>query len=307
MPNGIAVDRFDPTRPRQNRVLAVTRMLERKGVQYLIEALAGSIVPSRCTWSAMVPTCRRCAGWLRRADSGRVPRCPGEREPRTPRAVRRRGSSPCHPPWRTFHGPARGDGRRVWILTTAGTGCAEAVGDCAELVAAADIGATRAALARLIADPVHAAQWARPGAAHREPLRARSSGSPLRRANRYRRPLRARPGTSASPCHALRPARHGRLGDRTTLGRAATGIPEGGASMLPNMSSSAPPSRERRPCALSGPAPGGVHVPGPGAELLRVPGGLPDFAGPDLPGAARGCAGGCCRSATPFGRRRPGL
>jgi len=41
IPNGIDLDRFDPTRPRERQVLVVTRMVERKGVQYLIDALAG--------------------------------------------------------------------------------------------------------------------------------------------------------------------------------------------------------------------------------------------------------------------------
>ena len=39
IPNGINVDKFNPSRPKQNRVLIVTRMFERKGVQYLLKAL----------------------------------------------------------------------------------------------------------------------------------------------------------------------------------------------------------------------------------------------------------------------------
>ena len=41
IPNGIDLDRFDPSRPRKRQALVVTRMVERKGVQFLIEALAG--------------------------------------------------------------------------------------------------------------------------------------------------------------------------------------------------------------------------------------------------------------------------
>jgi len=41
IPNGIDTNRFDPNRPRKRQVLVVTRMVERKGVQYLIEALSG--------------------------------------------------------------------------------------------------------------------------------------------------------------------------------------------------------------------------------------------------------------------------
>ncbi|GJL54891.1 MAG: 1,2-diacylglycerol 3-glucosyltransferase [Nitrospirales bacterium] len=39
IPNGINIDRFNPNRPKLNRVLIVTRMFERKGVQYLLKAL----------------------------------------------------------------------------------------------------------------------------------------------------------------------------------------------------------------------------------------------------------------------------
>jgi glycosyltransferase involved in cell wall biosynthesis len=39
IPNGIETDRFLPNLPKARRVLIVTRMFERKGVQYLIEAL----------------------------------------------------------------------------------------------------------------------------------------------------------------------------------------------------------------------------------------------------------------------------
>jgi glycosyltransferase involved in cell wall biosynthesis len=39
IPNGIDTDRFNPHRDRKRQVLVVTRMVERKGVQYLIDAL----------------------------------------------------------------------------------------------------------------------------------------------------------------------------------------------------------------------------------------------------------------------------
>jgi glycosyltransferase involved in cell wall biosynthesis len=41
IPNGIDPGRFTPDRPKKPRILAVSRIVERKGVQYLIEALAG--------------------------------------------------------------------------------------------------------------------------------------------------------------------------------------------------------------------------------------------------------------------------
>src|SRR5687767_12094347 len=45
IPNGIDPARFAPDRPKQPMILAVARMLERKGVQYLIQALAGLDAP----------------------------------------------------------------------------------------------------------------------------------------------------------------------------------------------------------------------------------------------------------------------
>ena len=41
VPNGFEATRYDPTRPRTKRVLAVARMIESKGLQYLLEALRG--------------------------------------------------------------------------------------------------------------------------------------------------------------------------------------------------------------------------------------------------------------------------
>ncbi|WP_447968539.1 glycosyltransferase family 4 protein [Nitrospira sp. M1] len=39
IPNGINIDKFNPNQPKLNRLLIVTRMFERKGVQYLLQAL----------------------------------------------------------------------------------------------------------------------------------------------------------------------------------------------------------------------------------------------------------------------------
>ena len=41
VPNGIDLDKFDPGRRKQKRVLVVTRMFERKGVQYILKAIEG--------------------------------------------------------------------------------------------------------------------------------------------------------------------------------------------------------------------------------------------------------------------------
>jgi len=41
VPNGIDLDKFDPGKQKQRRILVVTRMFERKGVQYILKALEG--------------------------------------------------------------------------------------------------------------------------------------------------------------------------------------------------------------------------------------------------------------------------
>ena len=45
IPNGMSADRFRSDRHKQMRVLVVARLFERKGVQYLLEALRGRILP----------------------------------------------------------------------------------------------------------------------------------------------------------------------------------------------------------------------------------------------------------------------
>lgn len=41
IPNGLSANKFDPERDKRMRILVVTRMFERKGVQYLLQALRG--------------------------------------------------------------------------------------------------------------------------------------------------------------------------------------------------------------------------------------------------------------------------
>jgi glycosyltransferase involved in cell wall biosynthesis len=42
IPNGVDPGKFRPDRSKKKRILVVTRMLERKGVQYVLKALEGS-------------------------------------------------------------------------------------------------------------------------------------------------------------------------------------------------------------------------------------------------------------------------
>ncbi len=41
VPNGIKISKFNHTRKKKNRILVVTRMIKRKGVQYILDALSG--------------------------------------------------------------------------------------------------------------------------------------------------------------------------------------------------------------------------------------------------------------------------
>jgi glycosyltransferase involved in cell wall biosynthesis len=41
IPNGIDTDKFNPNQEKQNRILVVSRMFERKGIQYILKALEG--------------------------------------------------------------------------------------------------------------------------------------------------------------------------------------------------------------------------------------------------------------------------
>lgn len=155
IPNGIDVHRFNPERPKQARILVVCRMLERKGVQYLLDAVAGL----EMSFELHVV--------------GDGPYLP------TLRAIARRSGVNV-----VFHGALANDSdelrelyetSRIFafvslmenfplvlleamaagaaIVTTSGTGCAEVVGEDAILVPVRDAQATRQALTRLMADP----------------------------------------------------------------------------------------------------------------------------------------------------------
>ena len=163
VPNGIDVGRFDPSRPRANRILTVSRILERKGVQYVIEALAGLDQPFALDVvgeGPHLPRLRELAlargaevvfhGAL--ANDG-----PRLRELYETAAIFAFASTAENFPMVLLEAMAAG----AAIVTTAGTGCAEVVGDCAELVPVANVDATRAALQRLMHDPARRAQLGR--------------------------------------------------------------------------------------------------------------------------------------------------
>jgi glycosyltransferase involved in cell wall biosynthesis len=174
IPNGIDPARFVPDRPKKARILAVSRIIERKGIQYLIQALAG--MERRFELHVV----------------GDGPYLPTLRE------LARRHDVPV-----VFHGALGNDSpelkelyetSRIFafvstmenfplvlleamtagcaIVTTAGSGCAEVVGDDAILVPAADVEATAAALAQLIDDPALCAALGRAARARVERMYA---------------------------------------------------------------------------------------------------------------------------------------
>jgi glycosyltransferase involved in cell wall biosynthesis len=154
IPNGIDPDRFAPDRPKQPRILAVARMLERKGVQYLIQALADLDAPFALHVVGDGPYLpalrdlarRRC---VRVVFHGAVANdSPVLRELYETSRIFALPSTMENFPVVLLEAMAAG----AAILTTAGTGCAEVVGDGALLVPAGDVDATRQALARLMGD-----------------------------------------------------------------------------------------------------------------------------------------------------------
>ncbi len=155
IPNGIGGDRLRPTPDKRARILVVTRMLERKGVQFFLRALEGlgldhevHIVgdgPYLGVLKALAERLRlevRFWGWLDRAspelidlyETSRIYVLPSEAE---------------NFPVVLLEAMSAG----AAIITTRGTGCAEVVGDAALLVEARDPAAIREALLHLTTDP----------------------------------------------------------------------------------------------------------------------------------------------------------
>ncbi|HVE77814.1 MAG TPA: glycosyltransferase family 4 protein [Gemmatimonadaceae bacterium] len=155
IPNGIAGDRLRPCGDKQPRILVVTRMVERKGVQFFLRALAGlelehdvHIVgdgPYLDTLRAMARELRLDVhfwGWLDREseelarlyETSQIYVFPSEAE---------------NFPLVLLEAMSAG----AAIITTLGTGCAEVVGDAALLVRPRDTQAIRDAVVRLASDP----------------------------------------------------------------------------------------------------------------------------------------------------------
>jgi glycosyltransferase involved in cell wall biosynthesis len=155
IPNGVDPGKFRPDKPKKKRILVVTRMLERKGVQYVLKALEGSqfchevhIVGD----GPYLPALRQMAlamgiqvtfwGWLDNLstelkelfETSSIYVLPSEAE---------------NFPIVLLEAMAAG----MAIITTEGTGCAEVVGDAAILVPPKDPAAIRDAFSRLVSEP----------------------------------------------------------------------------------------------------------------------------------------------------------
>lgn len=155
IPNGIDAARFQGREQRAARVLVVSRIVPRKGVQHLIEAFLGiesdfelhvvgdgPYLPSLRAMAAGAPRPVTFWGWLDNDD-------PRLRELYETSAIFCLPSEVENFPVSLLEAMAAG----LAVVTTADTGCADVVGDAALLVPPADVEALRAALARLMADP----------------------------------------------------------------------------------------------------------------------------------------------------------
>ena len=155
IPNGIDPERFVADRPKQERILAVSRIVERKGVQYLIEALAG--LDRRFELHVVgdgpyLPTLRALAATrgVEVIFHGALANdSPQLKELYETSRIFAFVSTMENFPLVLLEAMTAG----CAIVTTAGTGCAEVVGEDAILVAPGDVVATREALVRLTNDP----------------------------------------------------------------------------------------------------------------------------------------------------------
>ncbi len=155
IPNGIDTNRFDSTRPRKKQILVVTRMVERKGVQYLLDALAGwdsDFVVNIVGDGPYLPTLKQKAEELQ-VDVNFLGYIDNKSEQFTTlfetSEIYVFTSSSENFPVVLLEAMTAGTA----IITSNDTGCAEAVGDCAVLVPPKDSDAIRGALQKLSTSP----------------------------------------------------------------------------------------------------------------------------------------------------------
>ncbi len=163
IPNGIELDKFNPRPKVPGRVLAVTRMFERKGVQHLIRALAeppGELDVHIVGDGPYLTTVKQLAADLgvNAQFHGYVDNDSAQlRDLYETASIFVFTSEAENFPIVLLEAMAAGSA----IITTSGTGCAEVVGDAAILVPPRDPQAIRDALQRLMRDPERVAQLGR--------------------------------------------------------------------------------------------------------------------------------------------------
>ncbi len=154
IPNGIDPDRFRPGR-RGSRILVVSKMFERKGIQYLLRALEGlplehevqivgdgPYLPVLQELAARTGVAARFWKWLDQDSAEFTELYEGS-------GIFVLPSEAENFPIVLLEAMTAG----LAIVTTEGTGCAEVVGDAALLVPPKDVAALRAAVCRLLGDP----------------------------------------------------------------------------------------------------------------------------------------------------------
>jgi len=155
IPNGIDVARFRSTREKQDRILVVTRMFERKGVQYLFDALEGMAHTYEIHIVGDGPHLPILEGYV---DEKNL-------EVRFWGYLSNQSSEirDLYETSRIFVFPSEAENFPIVLLeamasglaiiTTAGTGCSEVVGDAALLVEPRDATGIRRNLEKLMASP----------------------------------------------------------------------------------------------------------------------------------------------------------
>ena len=155
IPNGIDLNKFSPREERENKILVVTRMFERKGVQYFIQALSGFDYDLKVNVVGEGPylkTLKILAADLKSKINfiGKLDNDSNElRELYETSKIFVFTSEAENFPIVLLEAMIAG----LAIITTNDTGCAEVVGDGAILVISKDSSALKEALMKLINNP----------------------------------------------------------------------------------------------------------------------------------------------------------
>ncbi len=172
IPNGIDPDRFSPMREKKCQLLSVTRIFERKGVQYLIEAFNRNARPG---WTMKVvgdgpyleELERLAEGHLNVELLGFLENDSDElKELYETSAIFSLPSASENFPIVLLEAMIAG----AAVITTEGTGCADVVGGSAELVTPRDVDQLAESLARLMDDEEYRVRCGREGRERAESL-----------------------------------------------------------------------------------------------------------------------------------------